>query len=111
MHFEPTDMMIGEESKDYKLVGQASDELDAAWSELMADFFTDVPYSYVESVGRLDEGIPTKSGGFLGTYSFMHQLHCVVCLLLIRLVGRAADHKKETYPPFILARTILPEHN
>lgn len=78
MHYEPTHLQIGEEAKDYELMGHPSDRLDAAWENLMKDFFTEVPYSYVESVGRLDEGIRTESGNFLATYSFMHQLHCLV---------------------------------
>ncbi|PVH95181.1 hypothetical protein DM02DRAFT_691275 [Periconia macrospinosa] len=68
---------MGEEAKDYELMGFPSAELDTAWENLMGDFFTEVPYSYVAKVGRLDEGIPTASGGFLATYSFMHQLHCL----------------------------------
>jgi len=71
---------MGEESKDYELVGHPSDKLDATWAELMQDFFTEAPYEYVAKVGRLDEGIPTASGNFLATYSFMHQLHCIVGL-------------------------------
>ena len=78
VRYEPTHLMVGEESKDYELMGKPSDELDAAWKHLMQDFFTEVPYSYVAKVDRLDEGIPTKDGGFLATYSFMHNLHCLV---------------------------------
>ncbi|KAF1850421.1 uncharacterized protein K460DRAFT_269876 [Cucurbitaria berberidis CBS 394.84] len=68
---------MGEESKDYELMGKPSDELDSAWENLMQDFFTEVPYSYVAKVGRLQEGIPAEGGGFLATYSFMHQIHCL----------------------------------
>jgi len=78
MHYEPTHLFVGEESTDYPLMGHPSEELDAAWADLMQDFYTEVPHSYIESVGRLDEAIPTENGGFLAIYSFMHQLHCLV---------------------------------
>lgn len=77
MNYEPTKMIIGHEAKDYELMGYPSEELDTAWADLMQDFYTEVPYSYVENVRRLDEGIPSEGGGFLAIYSFMHQLHCL----------------------------------
>ncbi|KAF2731067.1 hypothetical protein EJ04DRAFT_536861 [Polyplosphaeria fusca] len=70
-------MHVGESTKDYTLMAHASDEVDAAWEDLLSDFFTEVPYSYVASVGRLDTSIPSTNGGFIATYTFMHQLHCL----------------------------------
>lgn len=102
-------MIIGHEAKDYELMGYPSEELDTAWADLMQDFYTEVPYSYVENVRRLDEGIPSEGGGFLAIYSFMHQLHC-----LVRLKESCPKHcsnEIETDPSFVLARAILPQHD
>lgn len=77
MIYEPTNMHIGESTADYTLMAHASDEVDQAWADLLQDFFTEVPYSYVEKVGRLDTSVKTENG-FVATYTFMHQLHCLV---------------------------------
>ena len=95
-------MIIGHESNDYELMGHPSDKLDAAWEDLMKDFYTEVPYSYVEKVDRLDEAIPSEGGGFLAIYSFMHQLHCLVCLTNYSALS-ASLRRAETDSPLILA--------
>ncbi|EME80349.1 uncharacterized protein MYCFIDRAFT_212040 [Pseudocercospora fijiensis CIRAD86] len=64
-------------SNEYPLVGQPSDERDARWRHIMSNFYTEVPYSYMEKMGRLDEGIQLENGNFLATYSVIHLLHCV----------------------------------
>ncbi|KAF7193029.1 hypothetical protein HII31_05590 [Pseudocercospora fuligena] len=64
-------------SNEYPLVGHPSDELDARWSEIMSNFYTEVPYKYMERMGRLDEGIQLENGNFVATYSVIHILHCV----------------------------------
>ena len=65
-------------AKDYKLVGQPSDELDQRWSNLMQYFYAQVPASYMKKLGREKTGIRLKNGNYLANYAWVHQLHCIV---------------------------------
>ncbi|KAJ4287574.1 hypothetical protein N0V90_012277 [Kalmusia sp. IMI 367209] len=78
-------MDIGHSSEDYELMGHPSDKLDAAWADLMQDFYTEVPYSYVESVGRLDEAIPSEE---------MFAVHCLQ--MILKAIMCKADTNPET---------------
>lgn len=39
-----------------------------------SDFYAEVPYEYMEKLGRLDEGIQLENGNFVATYSVIHIL-------------------------------------
>ena len=81
MHYEPKVFHMTETSKDYQLVGQPSDELDARWSNLMQYFYAQVPPSYMKKLGREKEGIRLENGNYLGNFAWVHQLHCIVSRL------------------------------
>ncbi|KAB5578043.1 hypothetical protein GE09DRAFT_952091 [Coniochaeta sp. 2T2.1] len=66
-----------ETSKDYPLVGQPSDELDARWSNLMQYFYAQVPASYMKKLGREKTGIRLENGNYLANFAWVHQLHCI----------------------------------
>ncbi|KAI1439136.1 hypothetical protein GGR50DRAFT_690496 [Xylaria sp. CBS 124048] len=75
--YEPTFFGHTETSKDYKLVGKPSAELDANWSSLMQYFYAEVPKEYIQSLGRERNSIRLPNGNYLANYAFIHQLHCL----------------------------------
>jgi len=77
IEYEPKIFKMTETSKDYQLVGQPSDELDARWSNLMQYFYAQVPASYMKKLGREKEGIQLENGNYLGNFAWVHQLHCI----------------------------------
>jgi hypothetical protein len=80
INYEPKIFEMTETSKDYPLVGQPSDELDARWSNLMQYFYAQVPASYMNKLGREKEGIRLENGNYLANFAWVHQLHCIVRL-------------------------------
>jgi len=77
IEYEPKIFHMTETSKDYDLVGQPSDELDARWSKLMQYFYAQVPASYMKKLGREKTGIRLDNGNYLGNFAWVHQLHCI----------------------------------
>ncbi|SPQ23069.1 2718d2ac-2974-4226-8370-f84f2e3dcb32 [Thermothielavioides terrestris] len=77
IQYEPKIFEMTETSKDYPLVGQPSDELDARWSNLMQYFYAQVPASYMKKLGREKTGIRLKNGNYLANFAWVHQLHCI----------------------------------
>ncbi|KAI0466748.1 hypothetical protein F4859DRAFT_290099 [Xylaria cf. heliscus] len=75
--YEPTYFGHSATSKDYKLVGMPSDELDANWSSLMQYFYAEVPKEYIQSLDREKDSIRLPNGNYLANYAFIHQLHCL----------------------------------
>lgn len=63
-----------ETSKDYPLVGQPSDELDARWSNLMQYFYAQIPASYMKKLGREKTGIRLDNGNYLANFAWVHQV-------------------------------------
>lgn len=78
IQYEPKVFEMTETSKDYMLVGQPSDELDARWSRLMQYFYAQVPASYMKKLGREKTGIRLDNGNYLANFAWVHQLHCIV---------------------------------
>ncbi|KAL2145800.1 hypothetical protein VTI28DRAFT_6299 [Corynascus sepedonium] len=77
IEYEPKFFKMTKLAKDYKLVGQPSDELDQRWSNLMQYFYAQVPASYMKKLGREKTGIRLKNGNYLANYAWVHQLHCI----------------------------------
>ncbi|KAI1133278.1 hypothetical protein F5Y10DRAFT_228674 [Nemania abortiva] len=75
--YEPTYFGHTETSKDYKLVGKPSKELDANWSSIMQYFYAEVPKEYIQSLDRERDSIQLPNGNYLANYAFIHQLHCL----------------------------------
>ncbi|KAI0183675.1 hypothetical protein EV127DRAFT_352134 [Xylaria flabelliformis] len=75
--YEPTYFGHTETSRDYKLVGKPSDELDASWSSIMQYFYAEVPKEYIQSLDRERDSIRLPNGNYLANYAFIHQLHCL----------------------------------
>ncbi|RWA08555.1 hypothetical protein EKO27_g6555 [Xylaria grammica] len=75
--YEPTYFGHTETSKDYKLVGKPSDELDKNWSSIMQYFYAEVPKEFIQSLDRERDSIPLPNGNYLANYAFIHQLHCL----------------------------------
>ncbi|EMR71682.1 putative tat pathway signal sequence protein [Eutypa lata UCREL1] len=75
--YEPTFFDHTETSKDYKLVGKPSEELDKNWSNIMQYFYAEIPVEYMEKLGRTKDGIQLPNGNYLANYAFIHQLHCL----------------------------------
>ncbi|KAI1742668.1 hypothetical protein F4680DRAFT_445705 [Xylaria scruposa] len=75
--YEPTYFGHTETSKDYKLVGKPSDELDANWSSIMQYFYAEIPKEYIQSLDRERDSIRLPNGNYLANYAFIHQLHCL----------------------------------
>jgi hypothetical protein len=87
IEYEPKVFEMTETSKDYMLVGQPSDELDARWSNLMQYFYAQVPASYMKKLGREKTGIRLKNGNYLANFAWVHQLHCIVRPSLLLVTG------------------------
>jgi hypothetical protein len=74
IEYVPKVFHMTETSKDYPLVGQPSDELDARWSHLMQYFYARVPASYMKKLGREKTGIRLEDGDYLANFAWVHQV-------------------------------------
>jgi hypothetical protein len=74
IEYEPKIFHMTETSKDYPLVGQPSDELDARWSNLMQYFYAQIPASYMKKLGREKTGIKLENGNYLANFAWVHQV-------------------------------------
>ncbi len=104
--YEPTYFSHTETSKDYKLVGKPSDELDKNWSSIMQYFYAEVPKEYIQSLDRERDSIRLPNGNYLANYAFIHQLHCLVgdFILVFHLPMTSHNSQKR------LHQSYFPEH-
>jgi hypothetical protein len=87
IEYEPKIFHMTETSKDYPLVGQPSDELDARWSNLMQYFYAQVPASYMKKLGREKTGIRLDNGNYLANFAWVHQVSTVSLSLTPHKIG------------------------
>ncbi|MCJ1414132.1 hypothetical protein MMC32_000457 [Xylographa parallela] len=57
--------------------GLPGPELDAEWEDLLQYFNVRISEDEMRQLGKLDSNIPLPDGGYFGSLTVFHQLHCV----------------------------------
>lgn len=57
--------------------GVPSPEKEAAWDSLLKNFNLRLTESEMRSLGKMDDNLPLPDGGYFGSLTVFHQLHCI----------------------------------
>ncbi|MCJ1355116.1 MAG: hypothetical protein MMC33_005107 [Icmadophila ericetorum] len=73
--FDHTQIFFNHTAKPYG--GAPKPEIDDAWDDLLRGFNMRVTEDEMRQLGKLDNNIPLPDGGYFGSLTVFHQLHCI----------------------------------
>ena len=73
--FDHSQVFFNHTPKPYS--GVPSPEKEAAWDELLRNFNIRVSEDEMRHLGKLEHGLPLPDGGYFGSLTVFHQLHCI----------------------------------
>ena len=73
--FDHTQVFFNSTPKPYS--GVPSPQKEAAWDDLLQNFNLRVTEDEMRHLGKLDDSLPLPDGGYFGSLTVFHQLHCI----------------------------------